>query len=396
MYPSSDQSPVQPVNPSVSASPSAVEFMPGANASIAETAAQRPFTFRDGEGLPPGYRDQFFERRFPNKGEINFDYLIDSGKIAYLTKAVHVDEIYVLRGKHGELPAGQYRIRDAGSDRPFVTLKKQGDSLAHASETIDMVDPSDATLATIRQQGELLAVIEKYRQTYQSKLRPQCLLHSDFIPGLGQFYDVKADKLEHLSNFLADLGLSQASPIAKSYLMMKQEKGISPVQLRIWQFHQKFEDYIQGVVSGTLTPLGFLTTAIASGGAKPTMIVALLTAGILDGLSDSVAAAQTTQSASNSKWLDQATMFTKTMAGKIAMPCTFIPIVVAVPQPLHIAIVSSLWAAGLLAATATVQSVANEKRALPDVARLLLFSGASVTLGTVLGKVVLPALEKLF
>lgn len=355
-----------------------------------------PFAFRDGEGLPLGFRDRFFERRYRDNSEVDFDALDKQGKIAFLSKAVHIDEIYILHENYPDLPAGQYRIRNAGSERPFVTLKRHGDGNERVSETIDMVDPADSTLQILRSEGELLAVIEKYRLTYQSKLRPQCLLHSDYVPSLGRFYDVKADKQEHLAAFLSDIGLSAAVPLTQSYLQMKQAKGISSVQLSVWQFQQKFSDYILGVVSGTLTPLGFLTTAIAGGGAKPAMIVALLTAGFCDGLSDSVAAGQATQSSSNSKWFEQLSMFFKTMAGKVVIPCTFMPIVVLANGALSTAIYSSLWAGTLLAATATVQSVAHERRVLPAVGRLLAFGGTAVGVGALIGKGVLPILEKLF
>jgi adenylate cyclase class IV len=355
----------------------------------------RAHAFTSGEAFADGLRDTFLERRFRDSGEVDTTRLYREGKIAFLGKAVHTDELYRIEQDLPGLPAGQYRIRNVKTERPFLTRKSNGDGINQPTETIDIIDPPDALLDTIRKNGEFLAVIVKFRRTYQSKTHPQCLLHIDTIPGLGDFYDLKGDKRGHLDSFVSEVGLGQATPLLDTYLSMKAAQGISPAQLRIWQVQQKMQDYVMGIVSGTLTPLGFIIGTAASGAPKSITLLNLMLAAFSDGWSDAVGEAQTTQSESNSKWSEQVTMFFKTMAAKVVLPSTYLPIVIFANQGLQVSLFSSLWAAAVLGSVATIQAVAAERPVKWRVGRSLLFGGGAVLLGYLIGEFGAPLLSQL-
>ena len=338
-----------------------------------------------------GCLDAFLERRFRDSGQLNLDLLANQGIISFLSKVSHCDEIYEVSQPGERLAAGVYRIRDEGAGKPVVTVKRHGNSRGEFAETIDFIDPDPAMINMIRGSGKLIAVIEKTRTTYKSKHFPDCLIHSDQVEKLGRFFDLKADSLQSMEKFVEELGLGSSPDVGRSYLDLKIEAGISRRQLAIWRFHERFKDYIQGVVSGTLTPLGFLTATVASGGSKTAMIVALASAGISDGLSDAVAASQTTQSNSKASSLAQAAMFGKTMLGKIVIPVTFVPIVLGGESRFVITALSAAWAALLLSGTASIQALAHERSIGPAVARLVSWGAAAVAVGTALGNAI-PAL----
>ncbi len=362
---------------------------------ISPTAAA-DFSLNAAVELPLGFRDQFFERRFRNTGQVEEDRLVKDHSIAFLTKAVHADRLYQVNDPPPGYPPGQYRIRNSGSERPFLTLKAQGDGTNRASDVVDIVEPADAVLEHIHRHGQLLAIIEKFRKTYHSKNHPQCLLHIDEVTGLGAFYDVKADRPEHLQAFLHEIGLGTSTPIAKSYLQMLQEQGISKLFLKVWPIHETVKDYVQGVLSGALTSGGFLIFTTTAGGSKGLMLASLLTAGLVDGTSDSVAAGQATQSESGSTGWDRFSKFGKTFAGKFAIPCTYIPIVLSCHEALSTSVSAGIWAATLVTATTAVQSIARAKPLAKEIATVLGYSIASIGAGTLIGKFGVPLLERLF
>lgn len=358
-------------------------------------------TWQPGETLEqtlptiPGFSDKFLERRFQNAGQIDLEQHAKNGLIAFLSKSNSSDEFYRIENAATGLSPGLYRIRDEGTDVPVVTVKHQGDGHGIFSQTIDCISPDEEMLDAIRSNGEFVGVVEKTRVTYKANRHPGCLIHEDEVLGLGKFYDVKADTIEALEGFITGLGLSNSSEIKRSYFEQKQEAGVSKFQLKVWKFHKEFEDYIIGVVSGTLTPLGFLSATVASGGSKSAMIVALLSAGLCDGLSDSVAASQSTQSGSRASPMDQAKMFAKTLLGKVAVPLTFVPMVMGAETNSAITYMSCTWAAALLSATAAVQAIAHERSLPASVGRILGWGSAAVGIGTALGNFIPPLLENL-
>ncbi len=345
--------------------------------------------------MSSGVRDQFLERRFRDVGQIDLEALANQGKIAYLSKSAPIDEFYEVSAAIPNVEAGTYRIRDEGAESPSVTVKKRGDGHAQLTETIDYIDPEEGMVDTIRSHGKLIGVVVKSRTTYKAKNHTDCLIHGDEVEGLGRFFDLKADSIESLDAFQNELGLSTEQEISPSYFEQRQEAGMSSRQLSVWKFHRQFEDYIMGVVSGTLTPIGFLSATVASGGSKSAMIIALLSAGLCDGLSDSVANSQSTQSGSRASVMDQAKLFAKTLTGKVAVPLTFVPMVLAAGSNTTITVVSSLWAAALLAGTASVQAIAHERSVPKAVGQILAWGGAAVGIGTALGNIVPPILERL-
>jgi hypothetical protein len=145
---------------------------------------------------------------------------------------------------------------------------------------------------------------------------------------------------------------------------------------------------MSGVVSGTLTPLGFLSATLASTPSKSALVVALLSAGVSDGLSDVAAGAQANQSESRVSPLSQTSIFMKTLAAKCLIPCSFIPVVLALESNVAIAAVTAGIAAVLLASTATVQALARERPVLPAVAKLLGWGAAVSLVGTGIGAAV--------
>lgn len=342
-----------------------------------------------------GFSDKFLERRFLCEGQIDLDQHAVSGLIAFLSKSHSSDEFYRIENHVAELEPGLYRIRDEGTDVPVVTVKHQGDGHNLFSQTIDFVSPTEEMLDVIRSNGKFVGVIEKSRVTYKANRHPGCLIHEDEVIGLGKFYDVKADSTNALDGFVTELGLASSKEIQHSYFEQKQEAGVSKFQLKVWKFHKEFEDYIIGVVSGTLTPLGFLSATVASGGSKSAMIIALLSAGLCDGLSDSVAASQSTQSGSRASPMDQAKMFAKTLLGKVAIPLTFVPMVMGAETNTAITYMSCTWAAALLAATAGVQAIAHERSVPASIGRILGWGTAAVGIGTTLGNFIPPLLENI-
>ena len=341
------------------------------------------------------FSDSFLERRFADNGEINLPDLIKNEILSFLSKTTQRDEYYYIQESSFNIDKGLYRIRQEGSQSPLVTIKVQGDGQTKLSATIDIVNPDHNLIENLRKIGELVAVVEKDRNTYKSRQLPNCLLHFDSVRGLGNFLDVKADSSEVLETFISQLGLKSIVPIKQSYLAMKEQNGLDPLQLKVWKFHQRFQDYIMGVVSGTLTPLGFLSATIASGQSRSAMVVALMSAGFCDGISDSVANSQTTQSESRASSGKQIATFLKTMAGKVAIPFTFIPIVFCSTSNITTVALSLCWASLLLGTTATIQAIANERQVFPAVRRILAWGVGASAIGTIVGQVVEKVLGKL-
>jgi adenylate cyclase class IV len=343
-----------------------------------------------------GLRGTFLERRFRNDGQVDIEILCRNEEICFLSKSKHTDEYYRIDTTVAGLAPGLYRVRDEGAPTPLVTVKKQGDGRTAFSETIDIVHPDGSFLDRLLQHGRLTAVVEKTRVTYQSKSSPNSLLHVDEVDGMGAFYDLKGDTVEALDAFVSRLGLAEAPVISESYLQMRERLGISQTQLAVWQFHKKFQDYVLGLVSGTLTPLGFLSAMVASGGTRTMLVLSLLSAGLCDGLSDSVAASQTTQSEGKATLGDQVGAFLKTMSGKIAIPLTFLPVVLATSDPITTAVAASIWGATVLTGIATVQALAHSRRVLPAVAKLPSWGAAAVTAGTALGQFIPGLVARFF
>ncbi len=345
------------------------------------------------------FRDQFLERRFIDNGTIDLKRLSDQGQIAPLSKSDQTDEMYDIPAGIEGLTPGMYRIRTEGEAPPFITLKKHGNGRESFTETIDLIHPDEGLVDKIRNHGRLCAVIEKSRVTYKSRIIPNCLIHTDEVKGLGKFIDVKGDTSETLQRFIEALGLPDRLEINRSYLALTKEAGISELQLKAWKFHQRFQDYILGVVSGCLTPMGFLSATLVSGQTKTWMVTALLSCGFCDGTSDAVAAAQTTQSGSRATMREQALMFGKTLLGKVIIPSTFVPFVIGFDKPLAIGAATSLWAATLLSLTAAVQALANRRSPLQAIGKLLFWGACAVGIGSTLGKVVpelLPPIIEFF
>ncbi len=334
-----------------------------------------------------GLRDQFLEQRHHNCAQLDLSLLADNGVVAFLSKVHQMDELYeVPTGT--PIAGGTYRIRDEGASAPFVTLKRHGDGHSDYSETIDIVDPEEGFVGKIRKYGKLIAVIEKTRATYKSKEHENCLIHCDAVNGLGYFFDVKADTPQAMDSFTEALGLSSSTHVGMSYLEMKQEQGISDRQLSVWKFHQRFQDYVLGVVSGTLTPLSFLTATAATGASDEMLVVSLAVAGIGDGISDAVAASQTVQSKSGATTVEQFQVFAKTMLGKAVIPLTFLPSVLATSSELATIGTAAGWSLVLLASTATIQAIAHDRPVLPAIGRLAGFGGLAVGAGVAIGEVV--------
>lgn len=340
--------------------------------------------------------DTFLERRFHDDGHVNVEGLAQSSVISFLSKTAQTDEYYILDKPCSDLAAGLYRVRVESGAEPLLTIKKHGDGLSHPAETVDLVKPAEALILSLRNSAQLVAVVEKTRVTYKSRQIGNCLLHQDSVRGLGDFLDLKADTQELMDKFLISLGLDKEVPLNMSYRNMKNAKGIDPTQLKVWKFHEKFKDYIMGVVSGTLTPLGFLSATLASQQSKTAMIIALFSAGICDGMSDAVASSQTTQSDSAASTAQQVRAFFKTMAGKAIIPMTFVPIVLGTSSNLKILGLSVAWASVLLATTAAIQAVANENPIAKAVKRILFWGAGTTAAGVLLGSYVPKILERLF
>lgn len=339
-----------------------------------------------------GIAAAFLERRFHNDGSFDAQRLAREGVLAFLAPATHIDEFYRLSEARGDLGAGLYRIRQDGSGTLLLTLKRDGSGSNVASETIDHINPSDEFLSAIRKNGKLVAVVEKDRQTYKSMNHPQCFIHVDSVREMGDFIDIKADHPRELKAFLKELGLSEAPAIGRQYVDLRIEQGISPLQLQMWKIQQIFSDYILGVVSGTLTPLGLLTVTAAMGGSKTQQMISLLSVGLCDGLSDATAAGQATQSHSRASFFEQVSMFLKTMAGKVAIPITFIPVVLLTEGAVQTCTAATCWGAALLATTASIQALANGKNVAREISRSVSFGLGSVALGFSLAQVLPPAL----
>ena len=312
--------------------------------------------------------------------------MADRGVIAFLAKAIHIDEIFdVAQEGEGLLP-GRYRIRNEGAALPLVTQKRYGRGSQDLAETVDQVHPTADFLEAIRTRGKLVTVIHKERVTYKAKRYPDCLLHLDEVTKLGNFLDIKADSAKSLEGFLGELGLEDWQKITKSYWELREEMGVSRFQLGVWQFHERFADYIMGVVSGTLTPIGFLCATLASGGSKVQMIIALASAGLCDGLSDAVAMSQTTQSGAVASSWKQITLFAKTMVGKVFIPLSFVPGVLFATENQTILLWTCALASSYLAVTALIQAIAQERAPLPSVARILAWGTGAVVTGMLLGR----------
>ncbi len=342
-----------------------------------------------------GLNDSFHERRFIDQGSINLEELANRGVLAFLLKSHHTDQYYLLEQSKASLPPALYRIREENGTEPLLTIKKHASGPGLAAETIDVVRPDPIVIEALREHGKLVAVIEKDRETYKSKEIANCLFHRDTVRGLGKFLDVKADSADTMEAFVKSLGLDTAPVIQQNYRALKEAAGIDPRQLKVWQFHEKFKGYIMGVVSGTLTPLGFLSATLASQQSRTAMVIALLSVGLCDGMSDAVASSQATQSGSKASGKDQLQAFLKTMAGKIAIPLTFVPITLLANSNTTIFACSAAWAAALLAATAAIQAVANERKLMPAVGKLLSWGAATTAAGTLVGNYVPKILSAL-
>jgi adenylate cyclase class IV len=343
--------------------------------------------------LQQGISATFLERRFRMDGSFDAQRLARLNVLAFLAPATHVDEFYRISEKQADLGAGLYRIRQSGPGTILLTLKHNGSLSNVASETIDHINPSEELLSAIRKNGELVAVVEKDRLSYKSMNHQQCFLHVDSVQGIGDFLDVKADHPRELEGFLKELGLSKVPAIGQQYVDLRIEQGISPLQLRMWKFQRIFSDYILGVVSGTLTPLGLLTVTATMGGSQTAQMISLLSVGLCDGLADATAAGQATQSHSRASVFEQVSMFFKTMAGKVAIPITFIPVVLLTEGPVQTCAAATCWGTALLATTASIQALAHGKNVVREVARSVAFGLGSVALGFSLAQVLPPTLE---
>ena len=219
-------------------------------------------------------------------------------------------------------------------------------------------------------------------------------MHHDAVAGLGTFLDLKAPSEVVLTLLVQDLGLESFALIQESYVDLALRQGLSPTRLAAWRFQQSFSDYILGVVSGTLTPVGLLSVTAIAGGSQVNQIMALLSAGLCDGLSDSVAAAQATQSDSRASWSRQLGMFCKTMAGKVVIPLTFIPSVLLSDGPVQTCALAALWGSTLLAGTATVQALAHGKSVAKEVSKSVGFGLTAISIGATAGQVLPPVLTE--
>lgn len=341
-----------------------------------------------------GYRDEFLELRHRDVGQLDLQRLSDSKVIAPLSKTRHRDELYEVPEGHAIEP-GIYRIRDEGAPKPFVTVKRHGDGRTIYSETIDIMAPTDELLGDIRKHGTLLAVIKKERVTHKSKNEPNCLIHHDRVEHLGEFFDVKADTAESMERFVKALGLNPQTEVNKTYYEMRKERGISNFQLAVWKFHERFEDYVIGVVGGTLTPLNFLAGFSAAGASDGAILVAIALAAFGDGAADAVATSQAEQSQAGATTKNQAAKIAKTLVGKAVVPLTFVPIVIGASSEIATIGLSLAWSAVVLSATAAIQKIASEEAILPAVGRLLAFSAGGVGVGVTAGKLV-PWIAQMF
>lgn len=342
-----------------------------------------------------GFEARFFEARHHTQDLELVERAARAGVIDYLGMTSEQDEFFDLREGIGQLPAGVYRIRMIESGTCVLTHKTPPRQAGGQATTVDFVDPGEEMLASVRTNGELIAVVRKERKTYASRTHSFCHLHVDVVDGLGTFIDVKASTEIDLARFESDLGLSRANAISESYLDLARQKGQTPLQLKMWRLQQTFSDYILGVVSGTLTPLGFLTVTALSGGTPAQQIISLLSAGVCDGISDSVAAGQATQSDSRASWTQQIAMFSKTMAGKVLIPITFIPTVVVASSATQTCALATGWALSLLASTSAIQAIANGKSVAREVSKSAGFGLAAASVGAVLGQTLPPVLSKL-
>jgi adenylate cyclase class IV len=342
-----------------------------------------------------GHSATFFEARFKPAGELNIMELAANNKIEFLGTAREVDEFYEVPEGIEALAAGTYRVRETGSASTVLTQKTHTTCPSGAAAlTHDIVNPPDELLAQVRDRGRLLGVVEKDRHTYRSTTFPGCLVHHDAVAGLGTFLDLKAPSEVVLTLLVQDLGLESFALIQESYVDLALRQGLSPTRLAAWRFQQSFSDYILGVVSGTLTPVGLLSVTAIAGGSQVNQIMALLSAGLCDGLSDSVAAAQATQSDSRASWSRQLGMFCKTMAGKVVIPLTFIPSVLLSDGPVQTCALAALWGSTLLAGTATVQALAHGKSVAKEVSKSVGFGLTAISIGATAGQVLPPVLTE--